>query len=180
MPLIRIVTSAEPPAAAAADALLTDLSALLAREIGKPESYVMTCLEPRARMTFGGTPAPACFAEVMNVGTLAPELTRKLSAALGDSAKSASTAVLFPYQEGEPKAASAVADGKFNKGKGELAVQLTDRGVRAQPVWMAAYAILRANVVFPVEDDSIEFDRGAKITAGMFDLTQPEAGCFTR
>jgi len=84
MPLIRIVSSAEPPVAGAADALLADLSAVLAREIGKPESYVMTCLEPRARMTFGGTPAPACFAEVMNVGTLAPELTRKLSGALGE------------------------------------------------------------------------------------------------
>ena len=66
--------------------------------------------------------------------------------------------MLFPYQQGEPKAASAVADAAFNKGKGELAVQLTDRGVRVQPVWMATFAILRANVVFPVEDDSIEFD----------------------
>ena len=120
------------------------------------------------------------FVNTENVELTGERLNERLSAALGDSAKSASTAVLFPYQEGEPKAASAVADGKFNKGKGELAVQLTDRGIRVQPVWMAAYAILRANVVFPVEDDSIEFDRGAKITAGMFDLTQPEAGCFTR
>jgi len=26
----------------------------------------------------------------------------------------------------------------------------------------------------------VEFERGAKITAGMFDLNGPEAGCFTR
>jgi len=82
MPFLRIVSSAEPPAAAAADVLLADLSALLAREIGKPESYVMTCLEPPARMTFAGTTAPACYVEVKNVGTLAPELTRRMSAAL--------------------------------------------------------------------------------------------------
>lgn len=81
MPLLRIVTSIEP-VAATADALLRDLSALLARELGKPESYVMTCLEPPARMTFGGTGAPTCYAEVKNVGTLSPQLTARLSAAV--------------------------------------------------------------------------------------------------
>lgn len=81
MPLIRIITSAEP-SAGAADALLRDLSALLARELRKPESYVMTCLEPRARMTFAGTDAPTCYVEVKNVGTLSPDLTAGLSAAV--------------------------------------------------------------------------------------------------
>lgn len=108
------------------------------------------------------------------------QLSERLSAALGGDAKGASTAVLFPYQEGEPKAASAVPDVPFNKGKGELAVQLTDKGVEVQPMRMAGLAILRANVIFPVDDDSVEFERGAKITAGMFDLEGPEAGCFTR
>ena len=64
------------------DALLADLSALLAREIGKPESYVMTCLEPRARMTFAGTTEPTCYIEVKNVGTLDAALTRRMSAAI--------------------------------------------------------------------------------------------------
>jgi phenylpyruvate tautomerase len=82
MPLIRIVASSDPPATAATDALLADLSTLLAREIGKPESYVMTCLEPRARMTFAGTSAPTCYVEVKNVGTLSAELTRRMSAAI--------------------------------------------------------------------------------------------------
>jgi phenylpyruvate tautomerase len=82
MPLVRVVTSAEPPAPAAADALLRDLSALLAREIGKPEAYVMTCLEPRAKMTFAGTGEPTCYVEVKNVGTLGPDLTERLSAAI--------------------------------------------------------------------------------------------------
>jgi phenylpyruvate tautomerase PptA (4-oxalocrotonate tautomerase family) len=83
MPLVRIVSSAETPVGA--DALLRKLSGLLARELGKPEAYVMTCLEPRARMTFAGTPAPTCLLEVKNVGTLSPEVTKRLSAALTDA-----------------------------------------------------------------------------------------------
>ncbi len=80
MPLVRIVTSVEP--SATSDALLLELSKLLARELGKPESYVMTCLEPRARMTFAGSPAPACYVEIKNVGTFNPETTSLLSAAV--------------------------------------------------------------------------------------------------
>lgn len=82
MPLIRIVTSVAATAQGPTDALLRDLSALLARELGKPESYVMTCLEPAARMTFGGTDGPTCYVEVKNVGTLAPATTARLSAAV--------------------------------------------------------------------------------------------------
>src|SRR5687767_491084 len=82
MPLIRIVTSGPEVAAGEVDALLRELSALLARELHKPESYVMTCLEPRARMTFGGSDGPTCYAEVKNVGTLEPEATARLSAAV--------------------------------------------------------------------------------------------------
>lgn len=82
MPLVRIVTSVEP--SANADALLRELSALLARDLGKPESYVMTCLDPRARMTFAGTTEPTCYVEVKNVGNFGPELTSRLSAAITD------------------------------------------------------------------------------------------------
>jgi phenylpyruvate tautomerase len=89
MPLIRIVTSVPAGAASATNALLRDLSALLARELRKPESYVMTCLEPQAHMTFGGTDAPTCYAEVKNVGTLAPETTARLSAAVTERLASA-------------------------------------------------------------------------------------------
>ena len=82
MPLVRIVSSAEAPAGF--EALLRKLSGLLARELGKPELYVMTCLEPRAQMTFAGTTAPTCLVEVKNVGTLSPDVTKRLSAALTD------------------------------------------------------------------------------------------------
>jgi len=80
MPLVRIVSSVETPSSA--DTWLRDLSALLAREIGKPEAYVMTCLEPPAKMTFAGTAAPSCYIEVKNVGTLSGELTKRLSASI--------------------------------------------------------------------------------------------------
>lgn len=87
MPLVRIVTSAEPPAEAGH--LLRDLSALLARDLGKPESYVMTCLEPRARMTFGGTDQPSCYVEVKNVGTFSPATTARLSTAITERVSTA-------------------------------------------------------------------------------------------
>ena len=91
MPLINVFTSAELPAPEKTDALLKDLSALLAKRFGKPERYVMTSLVPRPRMTFAGTTAPACFVEIKNIGeisaalgrTLSADVTARLNAALG-------------------------------------------------------------------------------------------------
>src|SRR4051794_24983742 len=80
MPLINVFTSAELPPAEKADALLKDLSSLLAKRFGKPERYVMTSLVPRPRMTFAGSGAPACYVEIKNVGEISPELSRTLSA----------------------------------------------------------------------------------------------------
>jgi phenylpyruvate tautomerase len=80
MPLINVFTSAELPPPDKGEALLKDLSALLARRFGKPERYVMTALIPRPRMTFSGTSAPACFVEIKNIGEISPSLSRALSA----------------------------------------------------------------------------------------------------
>ncbi|HEY4188493.1 MAG TPA: phenylpyruvate tautomerase MIF-related protein [Polyangia bacterium] len=79
MPFVRVICSG-----AVEEALLPKLSALLARELGKPEAYVMTCLETGARMTFAGTAKPCCFVEVKNVGVLTGEVTKRVSAALTD------------------------------------------------------------------------------------------------
>ena len=80
MPLLNLYTSADVPSEPAKiDGLLKDLSSRMARHLNKPESYVMTCLLPRTRMTFGGTTAPACFVEIKNIGALSPELTEKMS-----------------------------------------------------------------------------------------------------
>ena len=79
MPLINVYSSAPAPAADTVRQLLTDLSSLLAREIGKPESYVMTNLVPRTEMTFAGTFDPVCYAEVKNVGKFKAEQTERIS-----------------------------------------------------------------------------------------------------
>jgi phenylpyruvate tautomerase PptA (4-oxalocrotonate tautomerase family) len=80
MPLINVFTSAELPAVAQTDALLKDLSAVMARRFGKPEQYVMTSLVPRPRTIFAGSPAPSCYVEIKNVGEISPELSRTVSA----------------------------------------------------------------------------------------------------
>jgi phenylpyruvate tautomerase len=82
MPLARVVSSASPVDPSTAHRLLADLSKLLAKELAKPEAYVMTCLEAPATMTFGGSDAPAAYVEIKNVGRFTSERTRALSAAL--------------------------------------------------------------------------------------------------
>jgi phenylpyruvate tautomerase len=77
MPYLGLFTSAPTPAQE--DRLLAHLSALLARELEKPERYVMVSLSPRPHMIFGGTRAPACYAELKNVGTLSPGRVEELS-----------------------------------------------------------------------------------------------------
>jgi phenylpyruvate tautomerase PptA (4-oxalocrotonate tautomerase family) len=82
MPLVTVYTSAPSPAEERARALLADLSKRLAEHLGKPESYVMTCLVPRTTMTFGGSEAPSCYVEVKSIGQFSPEVTRAVSADL--------------------------------------------------------------------------------------------------
>lgn len=81
MPLLH-VRSSSPPLSDAGQSLLRELSAELARELGKPESYVMVSLENNSTMLFGGTSEPACFAVLKNIGTFAPAQTERLSALL--------------------------------------------------------------------------------------------------
>jgi phenylpyruvate tautomerase len=80
MPLVNIYSSVEPSDSAQADQLLASLSRKVAELLGKPERYVMTCLVPKTRMTFGGTGEPACYVELKSIGKMSPETTRKLSA----------------------------------------------------------------------------------------------------
>jgi phenylpyruvate tautomerase len=84
MPLVTVFTSAPAPAADVEKKLLADLSKLLAARFGKPERWVMTCLQPGLSMTFGGSPAPAAFLAVKNVGKMTPDDTTRLSGELCD------------------------------------------------------------------------------------------------
>lgn len=79
MPLIKVQTSIAPPEPGVAEGLLKDLSARLAKHLGKPESYVMTILEPGVVMTFGGTTDPVCYVEIKSVGTMTANQTRSMS-----------------------------------------------------------------------------------------------------
>jgi phenylpyruvate tautomerase PptA (4-oxalocrotonate tautomerase family) len=79
MPLIQVFTNAAPTTAAAQQSLLGELSRLAALRFGKPERWVMTCLVPGVAMTFGGSPAPAAFVAVKNIGKMTPADTASLS-----------------------------------------------------------------------------------------------------
>jgi phenylpyruvate tautomerase PptA (4-oxalocrotonate tautomerase family) len=79
MPLIKIQSSVPAPAETVVQQLLTTLSAKLAKDLGKPESYVMTAFEPEVKMTFAGTFDPVCYVEIKNIGGMSPTQTRAMS-----------------------------------------------------------------------------------------------------
>ena len=70
MPLINVRTSL--PEVADAAGLLQELSAALAQQTGKPESYVMTLLETAVAMTFAGSTDPCAYVEIKSIGALKP------------------------------------------------------------------------------------------------------------
>jgi phenylpyruvate tautomerase PptA (4-oxalocrotonate tautomerase family) len=83
MPLISVRTSCASPPQAAVEALLLDLSARVARHLGKPEAYVMTSFEADVPMTFAGrSDQPACYLELKSVGGFMPTTTAAISADL--------------------------------------------------------------------------------------------------
>jgi len=82
MPFVTIHTSAELPTEEKQTTLLRALSSTVAKLTGKPESYVMTSLAPRARMTFAGSVDPACFVEVRSIGGLSGDIPTKLTKAI--------------------------------------------------------------------------------------------------
>ena len=57
-----------------ADSLLRELSAVLSKETGKPESFVMTMLELDVPMTFAGNSQPCAYVEIRSIGALRPKL----------------------------------------------------------------------------------------------------------
>jgi phenylpyruvate tautomerase len=81
MPLISVYTSAEPPPEEKAQLFLRDLSSTFAQLLGKPERYVMTFLAPRSRMTFAGSPDPACYVEIKSIGGISRENASRLTEA---------------------------------------------------------------------------------------------------
>ena len=85
MPLLNLFSSAQAPDEPARSQMLRSFSSLLAKELGKPERYVMVGLAPRMDMSFAGSREPACYAELKNVGRLSADKVEKLSAILCDA-----------------------------------------------------------------------------------------------
>lgn len=78
MPLLSITTNQAPTKA---QALLAEASALVARELGKSERYVMVRLEHNPLMCFAGSDAPLAYLELKSIG-LEEAQTGALSRAL--------------------------------------------------------------------------------------------------
>ncbi|HEY9867428.1 MAG TPA: phenylpyruvate tautomerase MIF-related protein, partial [Candidatus Obscuribacterales bacterium] len=79
MPLIQVKTSIAQPQKSEVESLLKSLSSALAKQLGKPESYVMTAFESDIPMTFAGSTDPVCYIEIKSVGTMQPNQTKAMS-----------------------------------------------------------------------------------------------------
>ena len=79
MPLLQIHASSS---VSAPPEFLNKLSTELARELDKPEGYVMVAFQRVPELLFAGTSEPACFAVLKNVGTFTAPQTERLSALL--------------------------------------------------------------------------------------------------
>ncbi len=80
MPFLKIQTNQALPEASA-KALAGKASALVAAQLGKSESYVMTSVENNPAMTFAGTEEPLAFLELKSIG-LPESITADTSRAL--------------------------------------------------------------------------------------------------
>ena len=79
MPLIKVQSSIAAPEKTNVEGLLKDLSAKLAKHLGKPESYVMTAFESDVPMSFAGTFDPVCYVEIKSVGSMSSSQTSAMS-----------------------------------------------------------------------------------------------------
>ena len=80
MPYLQIQTNL-PLTKTAEHSILRDASALVARELEKPEEFVMIALQPDTPMLFAGSDDPVAFLELKSIG-LPARKTKKLSAVL--------------------------------------------------------------------------------------------------
>jgi phenylpyruvate tautomerase PptA (4-oxalocrotonate tautomerase family) len=80
VPYLKIQTNQQVDYAASS-AFLQEASRLVARELSKPENYVMVALEPPIPMLFAGSDAPCLYMELKSIG-LSDTKTSALSSAL--------------------------------------------------------------------------------------------------
>ncbi|MCG6900542.1 MAG: hypothetical protein LJE75_11150 [Gammaproteobacteria bacterium] len=80
MPYLKIQTN-QPLPPDSAQALAKKASNLVAKQLGKPEKYVMTSVESNPAMTFAGTEEPLAYLELKSIG-LSDSTTADTSSAL--------------------------------------------------------------------------------------------------
>ena len=68
MPLINVKTSISN--IENSESFLHEISNALSSITGKPEQYVMTLLQTKVPMTFGGTTDPCCYVEIKSIGAI--------------------------------------------------------------------------------------------------------------
>ena len=81
MPFLKIQTN-HATDSTTDEALLAKASKLVARELGKPESYVMVQLQKEVPMLFAGTNAPLAYLELKSIGLPNSSTIAELSANL--------------------------------------------------------------------------------------------------
>lgn len=77
MPLLKLCTSIDVPKETQ-QALLAEMSTILATAIGKPEQYCMAVLD-HGEIIMAGKAGPAAFADVRSIGGLNGKVNREVS-----------------------------------------------------------------------------------------------------
>ncbi|KAK8967740.1 hypothetical protein KSP40_PGU011212 [Platanthera guangdongensis] len=83
MPTLNLTTNVPVDAVVASD-VLKDATKIVAKTIGKPESYVMILLNGSQPISFAGSEEPAAYGELISIGGLSPAVNGKLSSAIAD------------------------------------------------------------------------------------------------
>ncbi|KAK8954253.1 hypothetical protein KSP39_PZI002487 [Platanthera zijinensis] len=83
MPTLNLTTNVPVDAVVASD-VLKDATKIVAKTIGKPESYVMILLNGSQPISFAGSEEPAAYGELISIGGLSPAVNGKLGSALAD------------------------------------------------------------------------------------------------
>ncbi|KAK7088193.1 macrophage migration inhibitory factor homolog [Littorina saxatilis] len=77
------------PAEKIPKSFLTDTSKLIAKELGKPETYVCVRVNPGQMMTFGGTDDPCGTVELESIGAVGGAKNKQLVPVIGSHVQEA-------------------------------------------------------------------------------------------
>ena len=80
MPLIQLNTSCDLATKERRETLAKELSKLAAACIGKPEQYVMACVNDNLAMTMSGESTAAALVSVKSIGGLSKQVNQELAA----------------------------------------------------------------------------------------------------